>query len=142
MIVKAVKYFIKNNMETIRNDWREYCSLRKSCNNLSQKLDDARCNISRHLVQEKADKDSVLGCIKVDFVWNEFSGEDRNASWTPMEHYCNYFDESDRNNRRVCCYRACPYYQRNNTYMKILGDYRAAIANKRNFWTEKFANVK
>lgn len=140
MIIKAVKYALKNDWKQIRSDWRQYKTLRTLCRQLYVDMQNAHNAISVRL-HEGQDASSVCACVKYKLIYlSSVSNDYENRMAVPVMYNCRRFQVLG--NEFPCSLQTCPYQKQNNEYVERYHVYNGAVEQRNKFWAEKFAHIK
>lgn len=140
MFIGAVKYFIKNKFNVIRNDFAQYVQLRRECGNLRHECVSARANLAP--VAYMGDGELLTPTCMKQFLMPDSMRIDSDASVTcAYVVTCQNFVKCISENK-PCGNSQCALYARNQRFFAVLEQYNAAYDKKSDFWRGKFANEK
>ncbi len=135
--MKIAKYLLKTNRKTIMSDWESYKRLGIICRTLKLKCDVAYDKIIVPVQYFFEDSFAAEGCVKRK-LWLDLSQEQNgNYRFFPMDYKCKSFSDL-----QPCKCVDCKYNSANRRYISAATRYNNARSYQKNFWSEKFANVK
>ncbi len=129
-----IKYIFKTGAKGIADDIRQYNSLGESVKNMAGCLKSLEYNITVNSVAGQPAK--VYGCINNVFCCESdtASPDLKHPEWT--EYCCNFSKQSP------CKIYGCRMCDTNNQYADIFQRLHRLQNQRKNFWKQKFENVK
>ncbi len=140
MFVKIIQKW-----NAFKQNWAEYQRLRRVAARAWHKLDGLRAKIT--VVYRETEQRPQPRCIATKILETPqmVSMDDCLNSRTPMlvtvENYCPHFNGGVHSGR-PCNEKTCPHYAENCEYVSAAQEYKAAVEQRRTFWSRVRNKIK
>ncbi len=138
--MKWFNYLCKTPLGTIRQDWNEYCNIRRSIKKMDEALERAQsylvklCLIGDEFVKEEK---SCLKQVEIVPPVGELVDDENLRFYT--QRCPRFYPVGDE---VPCGCKECNYWLRNQMYSKHLERKKQLMQECKMFWARKFENVK